>query len=112
MEVCLNKITLPSYHPLPFLTPAALPPSAPSICCWGSLAANADLVSVKVDSSVHPMDQVRFWVDLVSRLLLGRLFPLPQISASVFAPPLVRHGYPWVSIDQAHGRPRQVGPAY
>jgi hypothetical protein len=25
---------------------------------------------------------------------------------------LVRHGYPWVPIDQAHGRPRQVGPAY
>jgi hypothetical protein len=24
----------------------------------------------------------------------------------------VRHGYPWVSTDQAHGRPRQVGPAY
>jgi hypothetical protein len=25
---------------------------------------------------------------------------------------LVRHGYPWVPTDQAHGRPRQVGPAY
>jgi hypothetical protein len=25
---------------------------------------------------------------------------------------LVRHGYPCVSTDQAHGRPRQVGPAY
>jgi hypothetical protein len=24
----------------------------------------------------------------------------------------VRHGYPWVPIDQAHGRPRQVGPTY
>jgi hypothetical protein len=24
---------------------------------------------------------------------------------------LVRHGYPWVPTDQAHGRPRQVGPA-
>jgi hypothetical protein len=24
----------------------------------------------------------------------------------------VRHGYPWVPTDQAHGRPRQVGPAY
>jgi hypothetical protein len=23
---------------------------------------------------------------------------------------LVRHGYPWVPTDQAHGRPRQVGP--
>jgi hypothetical protein len=25
---------------------------------------------------------------------------------------LVRHGYPWVPTDQAHGRPRQLGPAY
>jgi hypothetical protein len=25
---------------------------------------------------------------------------------------LVRHGYPWVPTDEAHGRPRQVGPAY
>jgi hypothetical protein len=25
---------------------------------------------------------------------------------------LVRHGYPWVPTDQAHDRPRQVGPAY
>jgi hypothetical protein len=25
---------------------------------------------------------------------------------------LVRHGYPWVPTDQAHGRPRQVGLAY
>jgi hypothetical protein len=25
---------------------------------------------------------------------------------------LVRHGYPWVPTDQAHGRPRQVGRAY
>jgi hypothetical protein len=25
---------------------------------------------------------------------------------------LVRHGYPWVPTDQAHGRPCQVGPAY
>jgi hypothetical protein len=24
----------------------------------------------------------------------------------------VRHGYPWVPTDQAHGRPRQVGPSY
>jgi hypothetical protein len=24
----------------------------------------------------------------------------------------VRHGYPWVPTDQAHGLPRQVGPAY
>jgi hypothetical protein len=24
----------------------------------------------------------------------------------------VRHGYPWVPTDQAHGHPRQVGPAY
>jgi hypothetical protein len=24
----------------------------------------------------------------------------------------VRHGYPWVPTDQAHGRPRQVGPTY
>jgi hypothetical protein len=24
----------------------------------------------------------------------------------------VRHGYPWVPTDQAHGRPLQVGPAY
>jgi hypothetical protein len=24
----------------------------------------------------------------------------------------VRHGYPWVPTDQAHGRPRRVGPAY
>jgi hypothetical protein len=24
----------------------------------------------------------------------------------------VRHGYPWVPTDQAHGCPRQVGPAY
>jgi hypothetical protein len=24
----------------------------------------------------------------------------------------VRHGYPWVPIDKAHGRPRQVGSAY
>jgi hypothetical protein len=24
----------------------------------------------------------------------------------------VRHGYPWVPTDQAHGRPRQVGPAH
>jgi hypothetical protein len=24
----------------------------------------------------------------------------------------VRHRYPWVPTDQAHGRPRQVGPAY
>jgi hypothetical protein len=25
---------------------------------------------------------------------------------------LVRHRYPWVPTDQAHGRPRQVSPAY
>jgi hypothetical protein len=25
---------------------------------------------------------------------------------------LVRHGYPWVPTDQAHGHPRQVGSAY
>jgi hypothetical protein len=25
---------------------------------------------------------------------------------------LVRHGYPWVPTNQAHGCPRQVGPAY
>jgi hypothetical protein len=25
---------------------------------------------------------------------------------------LVRHGYPWVPTDQAHGHPRQVDPAY
>jgi hypothetical protein len=25
---------------------------------------------------------------------------------------LVRHGYPWVPTDQAHGCPRQVGPTY
>jgi hypothetical protein len=25
---------------------------------------------------------------------------------------IVRHGYPWVPTDQAHGRPQQVGPAY
>jgi hypothetical protein len=25
---------------------------------------------------------------------------------------LVRHGYPWVPTNRAHGRPRQVGPAY
>jgi hypothetical protein len=25
---------------------------------------------------------------------------------------LMRHGYPWVPTDQAHGHPRQVGPAY
>jgi hypothetical protein len=25
---------------------------------------------------------------------------------------LARHGYPWVPTDQAHGCPRQVGPAY
>jgi hypothetical protein len=25
---------------------------------------------------------------------------------------LVRHGYPRVPTDQAHGRPRQVGPTY
>jgi hypothetical protein len=25
---------------------------------------------------------------------------------------LVRHGYPWVPTDQAHGHPRQVGLAY
>jgi hypothetical protein len=24
----------------------------------------------------------------------------------------MRHGYPWVPTDQAHGRSRQVGPAY
>jgi hypothetical protein len=24
----------------------------------------------------------------------------------------VRHGYPWIPTDQAHGCPRQVGPAY
>jgi hypothetical protein len=24
----------------------------------------------------------------------------------------LRHGYPWVPTDQAHGHPRQVGPAY
>jgi hypothetical protein len=26
--------------------------------------------------------------------------------------PCVRHGYPWVPTDQAHGHPRQVGPGY
>jgi hypothetical protein len=25
---------------------------------------------------------------------------------------VVRHVYPWVPTDQAHDRPRQVGPAY
>jgi hypothetical protein len=25
---------------------------------------------------------------------------------------IMRHGYPWVPTDQAHGHPRQVGPAY
>jgi hypothetical protein len=24
----------------------------------------------------------------------------------------MRHGYPWVLTDQAHGHPRQVGPTY
>jgi hypothetical protein len=24
----------------------------------------------------------------------------------------MRHGYPWVPTDQAHGRPRQTGPTY
>jgi hypothetical protein len=30
----------------------------------------------------------------------------------VFRFTFVRHGYPWIPTDQAHGRPRQVGPAY
>jgi hypothetical protein len=25
---------------------------------------------------------------------------------------IVRHGYPWVPTNQAHGHPQQVGPAY
>jgi hypothetical protein len=35
---------------------------------------------------------------------------LELICASHLGP--VRHGYPWVPTDQAHDRPRQVGPAY
>jgi hypothetical protein len=47
------------------------------------------------------------------------LFLTQQISTFISNFPLhtqrrvgVRHGYPWVPTDQAHGRPRQVGPAY
>jgi hypothetical protein len=40
-----------------------------------------------------------------------RRFP-QQTSLRPFSKRLVRHGYPWVPTDQAHGRPRQVGPAY
>jgi hypothetical protein len=34
------------------------------------------------------------------------------LSTNVLSPIVVRYGYPWVPTDQAHGRPRQVGPAY
>jgi hypothetical protein len=35
---------------------------------------------------------------------------LKEVSLNVENLP-VRRGYPWVPTDQAHGRPRQVGPA-
>jgi hypothetical protein len=37
---------------------------------------------------------------------------LSMVSLPHLARGLVRHGYPWVPTYQAHGRPRQVGPAY
>jgi hypothetical protein len=49
-----------------------------------------------------------------------RALEMPVISTGVTSAPSirisfggpVRHGYPWVLTDQAHRRPRQVGPAY
>jgi hypothetical protein len=37
---------------------------------------------------------------------------LSKVVAHTHRSGLVRHGYPWVPTDQAHDRPRQVGPAY
>jgi hypothetical protein len=37
---------------------------------------------------------------------------LCKVAAHIPRSRLVRHGYPWVPTDHAHGRPRQVGPAY
>jgi hypothetical protein len=37
---------------------------------------------------------------------------LSKVSTPTPRSGLVRHGYPWVPTDQAHDRPRQVGPAY
>jgi hypothetical protein len=37
---------------------------------------------------------------------------LSKVAAHTPCSGLVRQGYPWVPTDQAHGRPRQVGPAY
>jgi hypothetical protein len=37
---------------------------------------------------------------------------LSKVAAPTPRSGLVRHGYPWVPTDQAHGRARQVGPAY
>jgi hypothetical protein len=36
----------------------------------------------------------------------------PAATSSKTTIKTVRHGYPWVPTDQAHDRPRQVGPAY
>jgi hypothetical protein len=37
---------------------------------------------------------------------------LSKVAAPTPRSGVVRHGYPWVPTDQAHGRPRQVGLAY
>jgi hypothetical protein len=37
---------------------------------------------------------------------------LAMVAAPTPRSGLVRHGYPWVPTDQAHGRTRQVGPTY
>jgi hypothetical protein len=37
---------------------------------------------------------------------------LSKVATPTLARGLVRHGYPWVPTDQAHGHPRQVGAAY
>jgi hypothetical protein len=49
-----------------------------------------------------------------SNFITALLIPGPKSPGKdfdVFLEP-VRHGYPWVPTGQAHGRPRQVGPAY
>jgi hypothetical protein len=48
--------------------------------------------------------------DLLTALRLRQ--DLSKVAGLHLARGLVRHGYPWVPTDQAHGRPRQVGPAY
>jgi hypothetical protein len=45
-------------------------------------------------------------------IALRHCHDLSKVVVPTLARGFVRHGYPWVPTDQAHGRPLQVGPAY